>query len=129
MSVQLNHTIIWCRDKQKSSAFLVELLGLPKPVPFGPMLVVRLENSVSVDFYDHEGEIAQQHYAYLVSDAEFDQIFARVRDKGLTYWADPGKQQPGEVYRHFGGRGIYFDDPDGHLLEVMTRPYEIGGQA
>ncbi len=127
MSVQLNHTIIWCRDKQKSSAFLVDVLGLPPPIPFGPMLVVRLQNSISVDFYNKDGDIAQQHYAYLVNEEEFDQIFARVRDKGLTYWADPGKQQPGEVYRHFGGRGIYFDDPDGHLLEVMTRPYEIGG--
>src|SRR5258706_10882475 len=126
MSVQLNHTIIWCRDKQKSSAFLVDVLGLPPPIPFGPMLVVRLQNSISVDFYNKDGDIAQQHYAYLVNEEEFDQIFARVRDKGLTYWADPGKQQPGEVYRHFGGRGIYFDDPDGHLLEVMTRPYEIG---
>ena len=126
MSVQLNHTIIWCRDKQKSSAFLVDILGLPPPVPFGPMLVVRLQNSISVDFYNQDGDIAQQHYAYLVGEDEFDQIFARVRDKGLTYWADPRKQQPGEVYRQFGGRGIYFDDPDGHLLEVMTRPYDIG---
>lgn len=123
MSVQLNHTIVWCRDKQRSSAFLVELLGLPRPTPFGPMLVVQLDNGVSLDFYDEDGSIASQHYAFLMSEDEFDQVFSRVRDKGLPYWADPGKQRPGETYRHNGGRGLYFDDPDGHLLEIMTRPY------
>jgi len=128
LAIQLNHTIVWCRDKSKSSAFLIEILGLQPAVPFGPMLVVQLGNGVSLDFYAQEGEIASQHYAFLVSDKEFDPIFARVRAKGLTYWADPGRQQPGEVYRHFGGRGIYFDDPDGHFLEVMTRPYDLNAK-
>jgi len=128
LAVQLNHTIVWCRDKRKSSAFLIEILGLQPAVPFGPMLVVQLGNGVSLDFYDQEGKIASQHYAFLVSDEEFDPIFARVRAKDLTYWADPGRQQPGEVYRHFGGRGIYFDDPDGHFLEVMTRPYDLAAK-
>lgn len=123
MSVQLNHTIVWCRDKQKSSTFLTEVLELPESTPFGPMLVVALDNSVSLDFYENDGEIASQHYAFLVSEDEFDLIFARIRDRGLPYWAAPGKQRAGETYRHNGGRGVYFDDPDGHLLEVMTRPY------
>jgi catechol 2,3-dioxygenase-like lactoylglutathione lyase family enzyme len=127
MSVQLNHTIVWCNDKEKSSAFLVEMLGLKEPpIPFGPMLVVKLSNGVSMDFYQQEGKIALQHYAFLVSEEEFDQVFARVKAKGLTYWADPARQQPGEIYRHFGGRGIYFDDLNGHFLEVMTRPYDLG---
>lgn len=127
MSVQLNHTIVWCNDKEKSSAFLVEMLGLREaPIPFGPMLVVRLSNGVSMDFYQQDGKIALQHYAFLVSEEEFDQVFARVKAKGLTYWADPAREKPGEIYRHFGGRGIYFDDPDGHFLEVMTRPYDLG---
>lgn len=123
MSVQLNHTIVWCRDKQKSSAFLIEMLGLAEPVPFGPMLVVRLSNSVSLDFYNQNETIASQHYAFLVSEAEFDQVMARIRQRQLEFWAAPGKQRPGETYEHNGGRGVYFDDPDGHLLEVMTRPY------
>ena len=127
MNVQLNHTIVWCRDKQKSSAFLTEILDLPNPVPFGPMLVVHLSNQVSLDYYDYDDEIASQHYAFLISEDDFDQVFARIREKGLQYWADPGKQHSGETYRHNGGRGIYFDDPDGHLLEVMTRPYESAG--
>jgi|SRR5690349_121326 len=127
MSVQLNHTIVWCSDKEKSSAFLVEMLGLGEsPIPFGPMLVVRLSNGVSMDFYQQDGKIALQHYAFLVSEEEFDPIFARVKAKGLAYWADPAREKPGEIYRHFGGRGIYFDDPDGHFLEVMTRPYDLG---
>jgi catechol 2,3-dioxygenase-like lactoylglutathione lyase family enzyme len=126
MTAQLNHTIVWCRDKQKSAAFLVEMLGLAKPIPFGPMLVAQLGNGVSMDFYDQPGEISSQHYAFLTDEEDFDRIFARIKDKRLRYWADPGKQQPGEIYRHFGGRGVYFDDPDGHFLEVMTRPYELG---
>ena len=127
MNVQLNHTIVWCRDKQKSSAFLVDLLGLEKPVPFGAMLVVALGNQVSLDFYESEDKIAQQHYAFLMPDDEFDRVFARIEERGIRYWADPGKQRPMELYAHNGGRGLYFDDPDGHLLEVMTRVYDLGG--
>jgi catechol 2,3-dioxygenase-like lactoylglutathione lyase family enzyme len=91
MSIQLNHTIVWCRDKQKSSAFLIDILGLPQAIPFGPMLVVKLSNGVSLDFYDYETEVASQHYAFLVSESEFDKIFARIRDRGLPYWAAPGQ--------------------------------------
>jgi len=127
VNVQLNHTIVWCRDKQKSSAFLVDLLGLEKPVPFGAMLVVALGNQVSLDFYESEDNIAQQHYAFLMPDDEFDRVFARIEERGIRYWADPGKQRPMELYAHNGGRGLYFDDPDGHLLEVMTRVYDLGG--
>jgi catechol 2,3-dioxygenase-like lactoylglutathione lyase family enzyme len=126
VNVQLNHTIVWCHDKQKSASFLIELLGLPSPSKFGPMLVVPLSNNVSLDYYEQPGKIALQHYAFLLSEDEFDQVFARIQDKKLPYWADPGKQHSGEIYRLYGGRGVYFDDPDGHLLEVMTRPYEIG---
>lgn len=122
MSVQLNHTIVWCRDKQKSAAFLTEVLGLPSPTPFGPMLVVQLNNGVSLDFYENDGEISSQHYAFLIGEDDFDQVFARICDQGLQYWADPGKQRPGEINRNDGGRGMYFEDPDGHLLEVITRP-------
>lgn len=125
MSAALNHTIVWCRDKRKSSAFLVDLLGLAKPSPFGPMLVVQLDNGVSLDFYEQEGAIASQHYAFLVGEEDFELILARIRAHGIAYWADPGKERPGEIYRLHGGRGVYFDDPDKHLLEVMTQPYTI----
>ena len=94
MSVQLNHTIVWCRDKEKSATFFTEVFGLPSATPFGPMLVVPLNNDVSIDFYDNDGEISSQHYAFLISEEEFDQIFGRVRDRGLQYWADPIQETP-----------------------------------
>jgi catechol 2,3-dioxygenase-like lactoylglutathione lyase family enzyme len=123
MTAQLNHTIVWCRDKKTSAAFLTEMLGLPPALPFGAMLVVKLDNDVSVDFYDQEGEIAKQHYAFLVGEEDFDAIFARLRERGLPFWAAPARRQAGEINRHYGGRGVYFHDPDGHLLEVITKPY------
>jgi catechol 2,3-dioxygenase-like lactoylglutathione lyase family enzyme len=126
MAVELNHTIVWCSDKKRSAAFLTELLELPPPRTFGPMLVVQLSNGASLDFYQHDTEISSQHYAFLVSEPEFDRIFERIRARGLPYWADPGKQKAGEIYRLHGGRGVYFDDPDGHFLEVMTQPYPVG---
>lgn len=126
MSVQLNHTIVWCRDARTSAIFLAELLGLPMPESFGPFLVVELTNGVSLDFHQVEGTIASQHYAFLISEDEFDQIFGRICGRELEYWADPGLQRSGEINRADGGRGAYFNDPDGHLLEIITRPYGSG---
>ncbi|MFC5474773.1 VOC family protein [Paraherbaspirillum soli] len=127
MSVQLNHTIVWCRDKQKSATFLTEVLGLQSATRFGAMLVVQLNNNVSLDFYERDGKIFSQHYAFLINEDDFDQTFARIRELGLQYWADPGQHRAGEINRNDGGRGVYFEDPDGHLLEVITRPYGSGG--
>ena len=127
MSVQLNHTIVWCRDKERSATFLAELLGLAKPTSFGPFRIVEAGNGVSLDYHDVDGEIASQHYAFLISEDEFDEIFGRIRKRGLTYWADPGQRRPGEIYHSDGGRGVYWDDPDGHRLEILTRPYGSGG--
>lgn len=121
MSAQLNHTIVWCRNKQVSATFLVEILGLPAAEPFGPMLIVKLDNSVSLDFYDNDPPIASQHYAFLIGDDDFDAAYARLQARQLRWWADPGKLRPGEINNYGGGRRVYFDDPDGHLLEIMTR--------
>lgn len=126
MAAQLNHTIVWCHDKQRSSEFLTEILGLPSPKPFYHFMVVALENGVSLDYMEKSGEIALQHYAFLISEAEFDAAFARIKEKGLSYWADPALTQPGEINRLDGGRGCYFDDPNGHRLEILTRPYGSG---
>jgi catechol 2,3-dioxygenase-like lactoylglutathione lyase family enzyme len=127
VSVQLNHTIVSCRDQQRSAAFLSEILGLPPATRFGHFLVVEADNAVSLDFAESSGEIAAQHYAFLVGEDEFDAAFGRIRDRGLTYWADPGKSRPGTINHNDGGRGLYFDDPDGHRLEIITRPYGSGG--
>jgi catechol 2,3-dioxygenase-like lactoylglutathione lyase family enzyme len=127
VSVQLNHTIVWCRDKQRSATFLTEILGLSPAVPFGPFLVVELSNRVSLDFHDTDDEIAAQHYAFLLGEDDFDRVFGRIRERRLAHWADPGQHRAGEINRNDGGRGVYFEDPDGHLLEVITRPYGSGG--
>src|ERR671918_28649 len=129
MTVQLNHTIVQCRDKQRSARFLTEILGLAEPVPFGPFLVVEVDNGASLDFDETDDEIARQHYAFLIGDDDFDEIFGRIQERGLEHWADPSKSRPGQINRNDGGRGVYFDDPDGHLLEVITRPYGSGGGA
>ena len=120
---ELNHTIVWCSDKARSAEFLTGILGLPPARTFHHFLVVDLSNRVSLDYFQKEGSVARQHYAFLVSEAEFDAAFARIEAQGLTYWADPARTRPGEINRHDGGRGVYFEDPDGHLLEIITRPY------
>jgi catechol 2,3-dioxygenase-like lactoylglutathione lyase family enzyme len=127
VSVQLNHTIVSCRDQQQSANFLTGILGLEDPVRFGHFLVVEADNSVSLDFSETTGPITPQHYAFLVGEAEFDAAFGRIRDQGLQYWADPGRTKPGEINHRDAGRGVYFEDPDGHLLELLTRPYGSGG--
>jgi len=121
MPVNLNHTIVYCRDKDVSSRFLTDLLGLRAPTRFGPFAVVEVANGVSLDFL--EGEVHAQHYAFLVSDDEFDEIFGRIVEKGLAYWADPGQQLAQQINTNDGGRGLYWEDPDGHILEIITVPY------
>jgi len=127
MVIQLNHTIVNVPDKRESAAFLAEILDRPAPVPFGPFLVVELDNGVSLDFADDHGPAHPQHYAFLVSEAEFDKVFARIKERGLTYWADPGRRRPGEFNTNDGGRGVYWEEPGGHFLEIITRPYGSGG--
>src|SRR5688572_6178236 len=123
MTARLNHTIVWCRDNRVSAEFLAEMLGLPPPRTFLHFQVVELGNGVSLDFMAKDGPVAPQHYAFQVDDAGFDAGLHRIEERGLAYWADPARSKPGEINRHFGGRGIYFEDPDGHLLELITKPY------
>ncbi|MEO6579081.1 MAG: VOC family protein [Candidatus Limnocylindria bacterium] len=123
--IKLNHTIVYARDKRISSAFLAELFGLPPPVAFGPFLAVEVHNEVTLDYHDADEPVASQHYAFLVSDEAFDKIFERIKVRGLPYWADPGHRQPDEINTKDGGRGVYFDDPSGHVLEIITTPYGV----
>jgi catechol 2,3-dioxygenase-like lactoylglutathione lyase family enzyme len=122
MPVHLNHTIVAARDREKAASFLAELLGVGAPTTFGPFSVVELDNDVSLDFMD-DAQIHPRHYAFLVTEPEFDEIFDRIRARGLDFWADPFQQQPGEINTHDGGRGVYWLDPNGHVLEIITRPY------
>lgn len=129
MAVQLNHTIVRTHDKEASARFLAGILGLPEPIRFGPFQVVEMDNGVSLDFSQTDSEIVPQHYAFLITEAEFDEIFARIRARNLEYWADPGQSRAAEINHADGGRGVYFKDPNGHLLEIITRPYGSGSKA
>jgi catechol 2,3-dioxygenase-like lactoylglutathione lyase family enzyme len=128
MSICFNHTIVAARDKQESAQFLAELFDLPSPKPFGHFMVVALDHGASLDYADiPEGqEIRRQHYAFLVSEEEFDAIYGKIQSRGLPHWADPAAERPGEINRRDGGRGVYFPDPSGHSMEILTRPYGSG---
>ncbi len=126
MAIELNHTIVHVRDKRAAAQFLSGILGLPEPTAFGPFLGVQTANGVTLDFLETDQAITTEHYAFLVSEAEFEQIFGRIRARDITYWADPGRTRRGEINTRDGGRGLYFEDPSGHLLEILTRPYGSG---
>lgn len=129
MGIAFNHTIVAARDKRESAEFLSELFGLPGPQPFGHFLAVALEHGATLDFTDvpDDQEIRPQHYAFLVAEDDFDAIYGKISSRGLEHWADPGATRPGEINHRNGGRGVYFRDPAGHFLEIITRPYGSGG--
>ena len=103
------------------------MLGLPAPVKWGPFVVVKTDNGTNLDYMDTDGEITSQHYAFLVDEPNFDAIFARIRARNLPYWADPGQTQQGQINPRDGGCGLYFEEPNGHFLEIITRPYGAAG--
>ncbi|MBG0568050.1 VOC family protein [Actinoplanes aureus] len=123
MPIELNHTIVAATDRDRTAQFLADILGLAPATTYGPFRVVELANGVSLDVISADRPVTPQHYAFLVSEEEFDQIWARIRERGLTFWADPFHQRPGDINTNDGGRGLYWQDPDGHNLEIITRPY------
>ena len=127
MNIKLNHTIVQSKDKHAAADFFSGLFGVPRAKPFGPFLGIEVGNEVTLDFMDADGDgIQSQHYAFLVGEEEFDRIFGRIKERGLKHWADPDQTREGQINRHDGGRGVYFEDPSGHLLEIITRPYGSG---
>ncbi|HET8992786.1 MULTISPECIES: VOC family protein [unclassified Rhodococcus (in: high G+C Gram-positive bacteria)] len=128
LTISLDHTIIAARDKQHSAYFLTTLFGLPDPVPAGRFLAVQLANGVTLDFAEPPPhvEFSPQHYAFLVSEEDFDRIHGRILEQKLEHWADPQQSAHG-INHNDGGRGTYFLDPSGHYLEIITRPYGSGG--
>jgi len=127
MAISLNHTIVVARDKESTARFLTDILGLPAPVRAGHFAVVRI-GETSLDFVETDGAIEQRHFAFLVSETEFDAILGRIRERRLPYWADPFRRLPDSINTYDDGRGLYFDDPNGHLLEIITRSYGSGGR-
>src|SRR5262245_16884302 len=123
MAIRFNHTILPSRDAARSARFTAEILGLPAPRVFGFFQVVDLADDASIDYAQSEGDFQGHHVAFLVTDAEFDAVLTRIRERGVAHWADPRKSQPGQINHLHGGRGVYFDDPDGNFLECITAPY------
>ncbi|WTW94321.1 VOC family protein [Streptomycetaceae bacterium NBC_01309] len=124
MSVELNHTIVHALDNRESAEFLAGILGLEVGPEAGWFVPVQTANGVTLDFATVPADaITMQHYAFLISDEEFDAAFARIRERGITYYADPHLKSAGEINHHYGGRGLYFLDPAGHGMEIITRPY------
>ena len=122
---QLNHTIVSARDREESAAFLADMMGFDPPVEWGPFVAVETGNGVGFDFAQAD-EIHPQHYAFLVTEQEFDEIYGRILERELVHWADPAQRRVNEINHNDGGRGVYFLDPSGHFLEILTRPYGSG---
>ncbi|MUL75692.1 VOC family protein [Mycolicibacterium sp. CBMA 226] len=129
MAITFNHTIVHSTDRSAAATFFTELFSLPPAKEFGHFLAVELNHGVSLDYAQMPAgaEVVPQHYAFLVSEDEFTAIYDRIRERGLQHWADPRGQHPGEINHNDGGRGVYFQDPSGHYLEIITRPYGSGG--
>jgi catechol 2,3-dioxygenase-like lactoylglutathione lyase family enzyme len=127
MPAKLNHTIVAARDRNASAMFLSEVLGLDPPLILGSFTVVKVGDDLTLDFVETHAGIEPQHYAFLVSETEFDQILSRIEARRLPYWADPHRSEKHRINRWDDGRGVYFEDPNGHLLEILTRPYGSAG--
>lgn len=126
MSVEFNHTIVHVSSRDAAAREVTDILGLAPPTSYGPFAVVELDNGATLDFVADPGDFATQHYAFLVDEESFDEIHQRLRDRGKEWWADPFHRRAGEINTNDGGRGLYWEGPDGHNLEIITRPYGSG---
>jgi catechol 2,3-dioxygenase-like lactoylglutathione lyase family enzyme len=126
MSIELNHTLVHTRQTWAAARDVAGVLGRPEPTSYGPFAVLELDNGVSLDFIEDTGEIQAQHYAFLVGEEEFDEVLGRLKAQGRPWWADPFQRAPGEINHDDGGRGLYWEGPEGHVLEIITRPYGSG---
>jgi hypothetical protein len=128
MAIQFNHTILYGHDSETAAAFLAEMLGLPDPVRWGPFTVVKTDNGTNLDYMDVDGEITRQHYAFLVEESDFDDIFKRISGRKLPYWADPGQTQQGissrlSPTRTAAAAGILSGKRPAKCLEGLTAPW------
>lgn len=126
MPITLNHTIVHTRNPRATASFLTDILGLAPARELAHFTIVQI-GETSLDLIQTHEPISSRHFAFLVGEDEFDAIFDRLRERGLTHWADPFRREPGRINHWDDGRGLYFDDPNGHLLEIITRPYGSGG--
>ena len=127
MKPQLNHLIVWSKDRRAAAKFFSEIAGMGPPTEFGHFTQVETGNGVMLDFADSNRGATGLHLAFLVTERQFDEIFERILDKDLPYWADPRRTRRGQINHHDGGRGVYFSDPHTNVgWEIITRPYGSG---
>jgi catechol 2,3-dioxygenase-like lactoylglutathione lyase family enzyme len=120
MSIVLDHTIVPARDKDESARFFARIFGLRYEGPVSHFAPVQVNGTLTLDF-DTDSGFERHHYAFKVGDEEFDGILERVRGEGIAYGSGPFSPEDMQINHHAGGRGFYFRDPGGHLLEVLTR--------
>ncbi|EWM14903.1 VOC family protein [Kutzneria sp. 744] len=123
MPATFNHTIIPAKDREVSARFYRELLEVPEAPSWGPFTNIQLHDGVLLQFAEPPVDIQMHHYAFLVDDELFDRARQRLLDNGVQTWADPFQKQPDEINTNHGGRGVYFSDPAGHGIELLTQPY------
>ena len=123
----LNHHIVSALDAEATALYYTHILGFGPAVKLGEFAVLKVSVDTTLDFIRADGEFDRQHYAFLVTETEFDEIFGRIRDRGIPYWSDPVHKEPDQINAWDDGRGVYFNDPNGHRLEIITRPYGSGG--
>jgi catechol 2,3-dioxygenase-like lactoylglutathione lyase family enzyme len=122
VTITLNHTIVSTRDRHAAARFFAEIFGLRFEGAGGHFAPVRVNDTLTLDFADAKGAIASQHYAFHVSDAEFSAILQRVKHAGLAFGSGPRSLADGKLNDWNGGRGFYYKDHDGHVIELMTMP-------
>ncbi|MGO4536591.1 VOC family protein [Leifsonia sp. 2MCAF36] len=123
ISATFNHTIIASQDRNRSAQFYRDLIEASEAPSWGPFSNITLDGGVMLQFAEPPVEIQMQHYAFLVDEELFDRAYSRLVDWGVTHWADPQMTRPGETNTEHGGRGVYFKDPAGHAIELITQPY------
>lgn len=124
----LNHHIVSTHDPEATAKFFMQILGLAPAVKLGEFVVLSVSADTTLDFVATDSDdFDRQHYAFLVAETEFDEIFNRIKAADIAYWSDPMHREPGRINAWDDGRGVYFDDPNGHRLEIITRPYGSGG--
>jgi catechol 2,3-dioxygenase-like lactoylglutathione lyase family enzyme len=123
MTVTFNHTIIAAKNRAESAQFFRDLLELPAAPSWGVFTNIQLSDGVLLQFAEPPVDIQMQHYAFLLDDDLFDRAYRRLQNRNIEHWADPQMRRPGETNTEHGGRGVYFKDPAGHAIELITRPY------
>lgn len=121
MAIVLNHTIVPARDNDAAARWFARIFGLRYDGAKGHFAPVKVNSELTLLFDKDEG-FGSSHYAFHVSDKEFDEIFGRVKDEGVAFGSAPGRFTDGQLNDWNGGRGVYFKSPDGHILELMTMP-------